>query len=99
PIRRFLRASGRKLLRESLHLRLLVPACVFPTREPVGRKFVMSKPLQYLLAIVVALGLASVGLTMFGLPPNLPLGPLQGMFAEEEVAPVVNTPVSPACPA
>ncbi|MCW2955845.1 MAG: hypothetical protein JWO69_714 [Thermoleophilia bacterium] len=44
----------------------------------------MSKNMKILALIGGAVVLAAVVLTMFGKPPNLPLGPLQGMLAAEE---------------
>ncbi|MCW2927928.1 MAG: hypothetical protein JWM86_1896 [Thermoleophilia bacterium] len=48
----------------------------------------MSKQMKLISAVAGVLVLAAVVLTMFGKPPNLPLGPLQGMLAKEEEAPV-----------
>lgn len=47
----------------------------------------MSKPMKLLVLLFIVALLAAVVLTMLGKPPNLPLGPLQGMLAKEE-APV-----------
>lgn len=44
----------------------------------------MSKPMQILLGAFGLLLVAAIVLTMFGKPPNLPLGPLQGMLAGDE---------------
>lgn len=44
----------------------------------------MSKQLKILLGALGAIIAAAVVLTMFGLPPNLPLGPLQGVLAGED---------------
>jgi hypothetical protein len=44
----------------------------------------MSKSMKILLGATGVLAVAAVVLTMFGLPPNLPLGPLQGMLASDD---------------
>ncbi|MCB0877642.1 MAG: hypothetical protein KDC46_01490 [Thermoleophilia bacterium] len=44
----------------------------------------MSKQMKVLVGVLGVVVLAAVVLTMFGKPPNLPLGPLQGMLAGED---------------
>jgi hypothetical protein len=44
----------------------------------------MSKQMKILTGVLGVVVLAAVVLTMFGKPPNLPLGPLQGMLAKDE---------------
>lgn len=68
----------------------------------------MSKQLKILLGALGAILAAVVVLTMFGLPPNLPLGPLQGVLAGDEetidaaggddFADPALTAVDPNCP-
>jgi hypothetical protein len=48
----------------------------------------MSKSMKILLGAFGALLVAAVVLTMLGKPPNLPLGPLQGMLVKEDPVPV-----------
>lgn len=56
----------------------------------------MSKQMKIFLGAFGAIVLAAVVLTMFGKPPNLPLGPLQGMLVKEEEAAVVDAANDPA---
>lgn len=44
----------------------------------------MSQQMKYLLSAVAGLVVIAVVLTMFGKPPNLPLGPLQGMLVKDD---------------
>ncbi len=46
----------------------------------------MSKQMKILVGIVGVAVVAAVVLTMFGKPPNLPLGPLQGMLASDDAS-------------
>ena len=66
----------------------------------------MSKQMRLLVTVLGVVVLAAVVLTMFGKPPNLPLGPLQGMLAKDDTvdatatgadATGLGTPVNP-CP-
>ena len=61
----------------------------------------MSQQMKYLVYVLGAIVVIAVVLTMFGKPPNLPLGPLQGMFAKDDATVADGggtTPVTSECP-